>query len=179
MNKYIVLLRGINVGGNNKIPMKDLKEILATEFSDVITYLNTGNIILKSEKNVEEVGSLVHQMIQEKFELDIFTLAVNTNDYLEMMDNLPDWFGKNKEDKHNLLFVLSPYSGETMIEEVGAHKPEYESIAYFKNFIFWTAPLKTFGRTRWSKIVGTKAYKYITIRNFNTATKLAELSREE
>ncbi len=63
------------------------------------------------------------------------------------------------------------------MEEVGEAKPEYEKIAAAGQIIFWTAPLQTFNRTRYSKIVGTTAYQYITIRNANTTRKLLELSR--
>lgn len=59
--------------------------------------------------------------------------------------------------------------------EVGEAKPDYENVAAVHPIIFWSAPIKTFGRTRYSKIVGTKAYQSITIRNANTTLKLAEL----
>lgn len=51
----------------------------------------------------------------------------------------------------------------------------FDASAHYGPVIFWTAPLKTFGRTRYSKIVGAPAYKFITIRNANTTRKLVEL----
>ncbi|MDO1604643.1 DUF1697 domain-containing protein [Lactobacillus sp. YT155] len=175
MTKYIVLLRGINVGGKNKVPMAELKEVLATKFENVSTYLNTGNIILESTYPEKEIQQLVHDVILQEFDCDVLAHCISANDYLEMMENLPEWFGVNKEDKNNLIFVIAPYTGEKMIAEIGKGKPEFEQVDYFKNFIFWTAPLKTFSRSRWSKIVGTEQYQYITIRNFNTTKKIAEL----
>ncbi|MGR3742315.1 DUF1697 domain-containing protein [Companilactobacillus sp. DQM5] len=179
MKKFIVLLRGINVGGKNKIPMKELKENLERYFFNVLTYLNTGNIILESDKDEVEIQNEIHNIILEKFECDIFTLCINSDDYLEMMNNLPEWFGKNKEDKNNFIFVIKPYSGKEIVESIGEGKPEFERVDYFKNVIFWSAPLKTFSKTRWSKIVGTKEYKYITIRNIKTAKKLSDIIQNE
>lgn len=50
--KYIVLLRGINISGKNKISMNELKEVLLkNNYTDVLTFLNSGNIILKSNKS--------------------------------------------------------------------------------------------------------------------------------
>jgi len=60
--------------------------------------------------------------------------------------------------------------------QVGEIKPEYEQVDVYGPVIFWSAPMKTFSRTRWSKVVGSAAYGSITIRNANTALKLAELA---
>ena len=50
--KYIVLLRGINISGKNKVDMKTLKEeLLKNNLNNVITYLNNGNIILETDLN--------------------------------------------------------------------------------------------------------------------------------
>ena len=71
--KYIALLRGINISGKNKIDMKELKkEIENIAFDEVITYLNSGNVIFKS--NIEDKGIIannIHLMIKNKFNLDI------------------------------------------------------------------------------------------------------------
>lgn len=46
MDRYVALLRGINVGGKNKLSMSELKEELKKdEFTDVVTYLNSGNVM--------------------------------------------------------------------------------------------------------------------------------------
>lgn len=55
MQKFIVLLRGINVGGNNKLPMKELVPLLKQDgFKSISSYLQTGNLVLKSETNPTE-----------------------------------------------------------------------------------------------------------------------------
>lgn len=68
--KYIGLLRGINVSGKNKIPMNALKQELENlGIENVITYLNSGNIIFNSDN--QEPDNLIHEMIRTKFNLDI------------------------------------------------------------------------------------------------------------
>lgn len=50
--KYIVLLRGVNVGGNNKVSMADLKLLFEDMgFNNVVTYINSDNIIFETKKN--------------------------------------------------------------------------------------------------------------------------------
>ncbi|MBM3138504.1 MAG: DUF1697 domain-containing protein, partial [Chloroflexi bacterium] len=71
MNNYIVLIRSINVGGKNKVPMFDLKICLENlGFSSVSTYIASGNVILKSEKTANEVKSLIESALPECFQLD-------------------------------------------------------------------------------------------------------------
>lgn len=60
-----------------------------------------------------------------------------------------------------------------------AAKPDYEKVAYHDRVIFWSAPIKAFSKTRWSKVVQTSAYDKITIRNANTAKKLAQLAERQ
>ena len=56
MNTYVILIRGINVGGKNKIPMAGLKKCLEElGFSDVSTYIASGNVILKSKKGAKAI----------------------------------------------------------------------------------------------------------------------------
>lgn len=62
--KYIVLLRGINISGKNKISMSELKKVLEeNNYKNVITYLNSGNVILESESTKEYISKNIYQRI--------------------------------------------------------------------------------------------------------------------
>jgi uncharacterized protein (DUF1697 family) len=66
--KYIALLRGINVGGNHKVEMKNLKALFESlGFSDVSTYINSGNVIFESN----EERSVVLEKIITCFEKEL------------------------------------------------------------------------------------------------------------
>lgn len=70
---YVAFLRGINVSGKNKIEMKSLKTMFESlDFTDVNTYLNTGNVIFRSETTVEE--SLIEEKIKTTYDLEIKVL---------------------------------------------------------------------------------------------------------
>lgn len=181
MKKYIALLRGINVGGKNKISMKELKELFESNgFQEVSTYINSGNIIFPAE-NVETglLKKKFERMILEKFRLDISVMVISAEDLYDGLKNAPDWWDNDKESKHNVMFVIPPATVEEVYLQVGEIKPEYEKVSHFNRIIFWSAPIKTFSRTRWSKVVGSAAYNSITIRNANTVKKLMELCRKE
>ncbi|WP_312369530.1 DUF1697 domain-containing protein [Lachnoclostridium sp.] len=102
---------------------------------------------------------------------------ISVSDLSAAYDHAPLWWGQDKDSKHNPIFIIPPITVEEVFEEVGEIKPEYETVAYFGRVVFWSAPLKTFSRTRWSKIVGSSLYDSITFRNSNTGTKLLQLTK--
>lgn len=178
--KYIALLRGINVGGHNKVTMADLKRCFEAEgLENVVTYINSGNVIFDSL--LEDITTLItisESAIQKEFGFRVVCAVIPAAELRKAVANAPAWWGLEDDNKHNTIFVIPPQTAQTVMKEVGAAKPEYENIAARENVIFWSAPLKTFGRTRYSKIVGTSMYKFITIRNSNTIKRLVELSKD-
>ena len=177
--KYIALLRGINVGGNNKVSMAELKRCFESlGFKDVITYINSGNVIFDTKHT--DIAALVQQcekIIETTFGFYIVCAVISANDLHSAIINAPSWWGLDNGDKHNAIFVIAPSTSDEVMSAVGEAKPEYEKVVSYGSVIFWSAPLKTFSRTRYSKIVGSAVYKSVTIRNANTTKKLVELSR--
>lgn len=151
MQKYVALLRGINVGGKNKVSMNDLKELLAENgFQDVVTYINSGNIIFASESTDQEfLQRKCQTLIAERFQLDLLVMVMAAAEFIEAISNAPEWWGVDPEAKHNALFVIPPETVEQVFAEVGEIRPEYERVGSYGRVIFWSAPLKTFSRTRW------------------------------
>ncbi len=177
MKRYIVLLRGINVGGKNKVSMPELKKQFEVNgFQDVITYINSGNIIFSSDNTDEEtLKKECEALILNKFQLNVPVAIIPAVELLDALDHAPDWWGADEESKHNAIFVIPPVTADEVFKEVGESKPEYEAVDSYGRVIFWSAPVKTFSRTRWSKIVGSSVYDSITIRNSNTVKKILQL----
>lgn len=178
--RYIALLRGINVGGNNKVSMTELKECFESlGFTNVRSYINSGNIIFDDNTNQGQDRQMLirrcEEAIEARFTFHVICSVISRDELEDAVAHAPDWWGLDDGDKHNALFVIPPSTPSMIVKEVGEAKLEYEKIASRGPIIFWTAPLKTFGRTRYSKIVGTRVYQSVTIRNSNTAKKLVEL----
>lgn len=175
--KFLALLRGINVGGNNKVAMRELK-ICFQElgFQNVVTYINSGNIIFDSEiTNTTTLSDMCEKSIYKYFGFQVTCTVLSAAELKESLSNSPKWWDKDDESKHNAIFVIKPIRPLELMKEIGEIKPEYESAAFFGQVIFWSAPIKTLGRTKYSKIIGTKLYKSVTIRNARTTKKLLEL----
>ncbi|MBC3887783.1 DUF1697 domain-containing protein [Acetobacterium paludosum] len=179
MEKYIALMRGVNVGGKNKVSMPELKALFMQKgFDEVVTYINSGNIIFASD-NLDEkkIKEDCEALIENKFQINISIFIIAVSDLMTALNHAPSWWGLDKESKHNAIFILPPATVFEVFEEVGSIKPEYEKVDHYGRVVFWSAPIKTFSRTRWSKVVGSSVYSSITIRNANTVKKLLQLAR--
>jgi uncharacterized protein (DUF1697 family) len=181
LEKYIALLRGINIGGKNKISMPELK--LAFEeigFLDVITYINSGNVIFSS--NTQDKNEMIRKsvsIIKDKFKISIPVTIISAKELSDVLKHAPEWWNTdNKEIYDNAIFVISPTTTDEVFAAVGDANPEYEKVGSHGNVIFWSASLKTFNKARWSKIAGSSVNNNVTIRTANTTRKLLELAEK-
>ncbi len=179
--RYIALLRGINVGGHNKISMPNLKAAYERRgFKNVATYINSGNIIFDSPLDKTDLKDTCEALIVEEFGLNVTVCILSSTDLASALAHAPKWWNEAPNSRHNAFFVIPPATAESLCARVGATKEEYEKVAYHGMVIFWSAPLTSFSRTRWSKIISTDktVYHAITVRNANTTLNLAELTAE-
>ena len=91
MGKYIAFLRGINVGGHHKVPMADLRKELETlGFENVVTILNSGNIIFDAgTEKVENLGELISNHLQSAFNFPVPAITRKAEDILQLFERDP------------------------------------------------------------------------------------------
>ena len=119
MNTYVILLRGINVGGKNKVPMAGLIKCLEElGFSHVSTYLASGNVILKSDKRLDEIKAQIEEALPKRFRLDneLIKVLVLTRPQLQaIIDNKPEDFGEQPEKYHSdAIFLIDIDAAQAM-----------------------------------------------------------------
>ena len=181
--KYIVLLRGINISGKNKIAMNLLKkELESLGYKNVLTYLNSGNIILDSEElNNEKIVNDINLMIKDRFNLDIPVFVIGLNELGSILDNSPNWWGSdNKEIYDNLIFMFPNTNYDEVFNEVGEPTENIDMIENYKNVIFWSFDLKNYRKSNWWIKTASRSIKdKITIRTANTIRKVYELASKK
>lgn len=179
MTRYIALLRGINISGKNKIAISELKDgISALGFSDVKTYLNSGNAVFSSDITDKAVLSgSIKTMISDRFCLDIPVFVISQEELKELLTYAPDWWGTDNKDIYdNLIFMLPPLCYDELLCEIGSPKAEYENVSGCKDAVFWSFSRKDYQRTNWwSKTASSSVSNQITIRTANTVRKLADM----
>jgi len=181
VNTYVVLLRGINVGGKNKIPMSDLKKCLEDlGFSNVSTYIASGNVILRSDKRVEEVKAQIEGALPERFKLDnelIKVLVLTRDQFQTIIEDKPEGFGEQPETYHSdAIFLMGIHSAQAM--PVFDPREGVDKVWPGEGVIYSQRLSSQRTKSRLSKIIGTPAYQSMTIRSWNTTTKLLKMLEE-
>ncbi len=174
--KYIALLRGVNVGGKNRVPMVDLKVCFENlGYNDVSTYINSGNVIFSTEDLVQKARIKIEECLEKRFGFKIGVVVIEASAYQKIVSEKPRWWGDDLQWKYNLIFILEPYNMKDVVAAIGKLKPGIEALYAGDGYLFQAHHFKSFGRSAFSRVVGTPVYKQMTIRNYNTATKLAQL----
>ena len=175
--KYIALLRGINISGKNKIAMSELKELLEKKYANVVTYLNSGNVILDFDKEKEYIINDIHSIIKENLKLDIPIYAITHMELKDVLEHSPEWWGtNNKEIYDNLIFIMSPTTYEIIYNCVGEPSKDIDKIKEYNNVVFWSFDLNNYRKSNWwVKTASTDIKDQITIRTANTIKKLLQL----
>jgi uncharacterized protein (DUF1697 family) len=180
MNTYVILLRGINVGGKNKVSMADLSKYLnELGYSNVLTYVASGNVLLQSDKRSDEIQGQIETVLPERFALDselIKVLVLTRNQLQAIIDNKPKGFGEQPEKYHSdAIFLMGIDSARAL--PVFNPREGVDQVWPGDGVIYSQRLSSERTKSRLGKIVGTPAYQSMTIRNWNTTTKLLELLR--
>lgn len=176
MVKYVALLRGINVGGNNKVEMKKLKEIMQTlSFKNVSTYINSGNILFESKYlDKEKLAKKIEEAISKKFGFSIPTVVRNEGDIKKLLNSIPKNWENNTEQKTDILFLWDKFDNKKTLGLIKQAKG-IDNLIYIKGEIVWNISRKNYSKSGMNKFIGTVVYKNMTARNINTVRKLFEI----
>ncbi len=179
MNTYIILIRGINVGGKNKMPMAKLKAVLEKEgYSDVATYIASGNVILRSKKKALEVQDRIEKILPKNFDLDsklIKVLVLTKQGLQSIVENKPRGFGEQPDKYHSDVIFLMGIQAEKTIS-LFSPREGVDKVWSGKGVIYSERLSALRTKSRLNKIMSEPEYQFMTIRNWNTTTKLLALS---
>jgi len=173
---YVALLRGINVGGNNKVNMAQLKEAFeSTGMKEVVTYINSGNIIFSDDiHSRKELVSLLEKVIKDRFSLLIKVLVLSIEDFRPLMEKLPDDWRNDKDMKGDVLFLWEDLDLEQLMSGL-VIKDGIDHVIHVPGAVIWSADKKLVTKSGLMKLAGSSVYKKMTIRNINTVRKLYEM----
>ena len=176
MKRYIAFLRGVNISGKNKVPMDELKRCFEElDFSEVKTYLNSGNVAFSSdEDNIEVLTSQAEMIINRQFGLDIPVFVISKEKLEDILQNAPEWWGDEKKEIYdNLIFIMPPATFAEVWGEIGEPKEELEKIKEYRETVFWSFSRKDYQKTNWwSKTASANISSKLTIRTANTVRKI-------
>jgi len=177
MNKYVALLRGINVGGNKKVPMADLKKLLASlGFEDVKTLLNSGNVVFGGKAiPIDRLEKKLETAIEKEFGFPVPVIARSSENMKNLFESDP--FAEIEVTK-NIRLYLSFLKTEP--KEIPAIPWQTADGAFrilsYRNYTV----ISVLDLSKTKSVDGMKALeklfgKDITTRNWNTVLKIGQL----
>ena len=177
---YIALLRGINVGGNNIIKMADLRECLeSADYENVSTYIQSGNVLFSHKKVANhKLEEKLEKLLKKKFSYDGKVVVVSASELAKVVKEAPKGFG-NKPDKYryDVIFLKEPLTPTETVKEIPVNE-EVDEISKGKQAVYFSRLIAKATKSKLAKIVSLPVYKQVTIRNWNTTTKLLEMSQD-
>lgn len=172
--KYIALLRGINIGGNRKVEMSILRTLFQSlRYTDVATYINSGNVIFESNKKQDEIQTEIEHKLGKEFGFEIQTLIKTKKEMKIIAAAIPENWHNDSTYKTDVAYLFPEIDSKKTINDLPVNK-EFIDLRYVKGAIYWNIERKNYNKSRLNKLIGHKLYRLMTIRNINTARYLAE-----
>lgn len=177
--RYVALLRGVNVGGKRRVLKQDFIEVLKTQgFYDITIYINSGNAVFSSSSLIG--SSDLQPALEHFFGFSIPTLVL-TGERIKSIANVipatwsndspsPDKLGQ----KSDVLYLFSQIDSPTILNQL-TYNQTIETVLYTPGALITNISRLNQPQSGLHKLTRTKLYNQMTIRNINTAKKLAEL----
>lgn len=177
--EYVALLRGINVGGNNKVVMSELREQIAAEgFTSVRTYINSGNVLFEAGPDTprEDVAQAIEDVLARHYDFPIRLALLTAQEYLAQLEELPDWW-HGEVARRDALFYTRGLDRSHVRERIEAMELGDEAVHFGEHAVFWGKfDEKSFLKTAYHKrLLREDFYRQVTIRSGSTVEKIAAM----
>jgi uncharacterized protein (DUF1697 family) len=175
----IALLRGINVGGKNIIKMENLKQcFIDIGFHDAKTYIQSGNIIFSTnEMDKIKLRKTIEKQILKTFSLAIQAAVFTANELQEIIEQSPKNFGSEPAKfRYDVWFLFPSITANEIVPNIRLREG-VDFLQAGKNALYTSRLTAEMNKSYFPKIIGTPMFQHITIRNWNTTTKLWELAK--
>ncbi|MHC2993124.1 hypothetical protein OB13_16635 [Pontibacter sp. HJ8] len=179
MKTYIILLRGVMPTGKNKVPMAQLRQVLSDNgFPGVRTWIQSGNVVLRSDLSARELEARVHQLIKDHIGPELAVVVRTSDELQQVLDQNP--FQKEGHDLARVFFVSFQESPpEEKVKALLAQDFGPEKLIITPAAAYMYIP-GTYGKEKLSNnFLERKLGVAATMRNFNTMTKMIALGMEE
>jgi uncharacterized protein (DUF1697 family) len=177
--QYAALLRGINVGGRNKVPMADLRAAFeAHGFGDIRTYIQSGNVLFTTSDPARSLEDDVEGFLERRFGVPLVVVVRSHAQLRSVVAKAPAGFGTQPAMFHSdAVFLKAPLTAAKAMQVVKRREGVDEAtpgtgVIYFSRL----SAQRT--KSRMSAIVGTPEYQLMTIRSWATTTKVLALLDE-
>jgi len=176
MGRYVALVRGINVGGKNPVGMPALKACFEAQgLADVATYIQSGNVVFTSGEGRAALVPRLEAALSEAFRFQASVVLRTGEQLRRVVDRAPAGFGARPAlHRYDVIFLKEPLTAARAL----AAAPTREGVDRVfagSGVLYYSRLVAQASRSRMSGIVSLPMYQQMTIRNWNTTTRLLDL----
>ncbi|MEO9004349.1 MAG: DUF1697 domain-containing protein [Ginsengibacter sp.] len=179
MRTFVSILRGINVSGQKKILMVDLKTLFESiNLKEVITYIQSGNVIFKSSESLSDLGfaKKIEKAVYKKYGFEVPVIIRTKDEIQKIISTNPFLKEKNIDPRKLHITFLSEIPSAENVESIESIKYSPDRFIISGKEIYLHIPV-SYGETKLSNNFFEKKLKVrATTRNWNTVNKLLELA---
>jgi len=171
------LLRGINVGGGNIIRMTDLKACFeGIGCADVATYIQSGNVVFRSkEKDPARLAARMERALSARFAYAARAVVLDHKQLAYVVLRAPAGFGKQPAKyRYDVMFLRSPVTATEVMKSISL-KEGVDNATKGKGVLYFSRLISKATQSHLHRIIALPVYQQMTIRNWNTTTKLLAL----
>ena len=178
MGRRIALLRGINVGSHNRIAMPELRQHLTEAgYGEVRTYVQSGNVVLASDLEPDDLERQLERQISERFGIDVHVIVRTRDELAEVVDRNPLGEFATNPKRYQVSF-LSRALDPQQVEELAATAADAERLVAHGRELYAWHPDGVARSRLWAKLAGTGLGVKATARNWTTVTTLLDMADE-
>ncbi len=177
VDTWVVLLRGINVGGKRLIAMRNLQDAFHDMgYDDPVTYIQSGNFVVGSRRGkTARAAPSIERGLSDAFGYEARVVVRDVAEMGAIVRGVPrDWDAADRSMRHNVIFLTDALSPKAIGDSV-TPKRGIESMKAGPHVIYWSAPLRTIARTTMVRLSSHPSYSETTVRGLRTTLKLYEL----
>ena len=175
-SSQILLLRGINIGPNKRIAMPELRALLSDAgFEDVQTYVQSGNVVLRSSAKPAKVAARAEELIAERFGFDVDVVVRTAGELAEVVRLNPLSDVADNPKRYQVSFCDGEPAAAAVERAAAAGAPGERLVAIGRELYAWHP--NGVGRSKmWTKLAGSGLGVRATARNWTTVTTLLEMA---
>jgi len=179
--QYLAFLRGINVGGKNIIKIVDLKACFESlGFSDVVTYIQSGNVLFKSaDRDKAKLTDRIEKELSKRFNYPSRLVTVTHEELEKTVHSAPRGFGSEPDTyRYDVIFLKEPLIPKEAIKSISIKEGVDEAYTG-EHVLYFSRLISKAAQSRLTRIISLPIYQSMTIRNWNTTTELLALMEKE
>jgi uncharacterized protein (DUF1697 family) len=181
VNRFVALLRGINVGGNNMIPMTALRACFEKQrLRDVATYIQSGNVLFcAASADAAALSARLERALAGTFGFPVPVVLRSDVEMTAIVHDAPAGFGdRPTEYRYDVIFLKAPLTAGEALPEVPT-KPGVDRVWPGEGVLYFARLDSRAAESQLPRFAGKPIYKRVTVRNWNTTRKLADLLARE